>query len=380
MLTHANETFAADTAVRAFQCTAADRVLAFMPLSNATERALTLYMPIVTGALVYYCDDLARLHDHMSAVQPTLIFSAPILWERFEAVFRAKLGTKEPGSLPSAVRKKLRKFIGCSRLRLGLSGNSVLHPSTIAFFRALDMNLLSIYTRTSLSGLCTFDDAANPADVDVRRLGKPVPGVEIKISPEDGQVWVRGPNVCSAYYGQTPFKVRRYCSSLQSQLTLVGKAGEWHPTGDVGSVDGSGRLMLEGRLDTQLTLKDGRKVFVEPIELELASSPFVSGAMVVGEGRDHIGAILALERDAFKELAAAAKTSVNEYALSAATLQMIDKHVQAVNAGLPAKQRVKAYKVLPREFSVREGECTPSMQVNRAFCNQKFKTLINSLF
>jgi long-subunit acyl-CoA synthetase (AMP-forming) len=77
VLTHVNESFATDTAVRVFHCTAADRVLAFMPLSNATERLFTLYMPIITGALIYYCDDLAKLHDHISGVCCVTAFCVP---------------------------------------------------------------------------------------------------------------------------------------------------------------------------------------------------------------------------------------------------------------------------------------------------------------
>lgn len=184
---------------------------------------MTMYMPILCGALVYYSCDLSKLHDHISAVQPTVIHSAPVLWERFEGVFRAKLGAKEPAALPSAVRKKLRKFIGCGRvsgpliyaaewrrliantqLRLGLSSGAALHPSTLKFYRSLDIPLLSVYTRTALSGLVTMDDADNVAAADVTRLGRAVPGMELRV--ERGQLFARGAGVCAAYYGQAPHK------------------------------------------------------------------------------------------------------------------------------------------------------------------------------
>lgn len=118
--------------------------------------------------------------------------------------------------------------------------------------------------------------------------------------------------------------------------------------------------------------------------MELSSSPYVSGALVVGDGQRHLGAILALERDALKELATAAGMPVNDYAQSSAALALVERHVNAVNAAYAklgmAQRRIAVYKVLPREFSVREGECTPSMQVNREVCAVKFKTLIQSLF
>lgn len=146
------------------------------------------------------------------------------------------------------------------------------------------------------------------------------------------------------------------------------------------SLDAQGRVRLAGRLDTQLTLRDGSAVAVEPLELELRASPYVSGAMVVAlSGGVALGALLALEREALSTLATAAGVPVNEFAASPAALRLVERHVQAVNATLPAAQRVAAFRVLPREFSVREGECSPSMQVNRAVCERKFADLIKAM-
>ncbi len=94
VLSHANEMFAADSFTRAYQMDASDRLLSFMPLANPAERVLAIYQAINSGSLVYYGDSLANLHDNIAAVQPTVIFSAPVLWERFAAAIKAKLGSK----------------------------------------------------------------------------------------------------------------------------------------------------------------------------------------------------------------------------------------------------------------------------------------------
>lgn len=279
-LTHANEAFAGDSFTRLCKFTSADRILSFMPMANATERALSVYQPINTGCLVYYGGELSKLHENMSAVQPTVVFSAPVLWERFAGVFRSKLGSKDPTTLPSAVRKKLRKFIGCSRLRLGMSTTAGIHEDTLSFYRSLEMNVVSIYTKEALSGICTF---CEPEKFALDTVGSAVDGVEMRVDPTSGELLVRGPNVCHSFYGQAP-----------------NVANAWFRTGD-GAVGSGKNWRVLGKLENRVTLSSGERVFVEPVELQLASSPFVSAALVVPvASKNGLGALLALDREAVK--------------------------------------------------------------------------------
>ncbi len=355
VLSHANEMFAADSLTKSYSMAESDRILAFMPLANAAERVLSMLQPINTGCLVYYGDTLANLHDNIGAVQPTVIFSAPILWEKFAAVIVAKLGSKDPSTLASSVVKKLRKFIGCSRLRIGISSLAAIQPQTITFYRALGLPVRAVYAKTALGGIATFNDGSN-----AESLGLPFEGVSFASEANTGELIVKGPNVCVSQYGASP-----YAGTLR--------------TGDMVRITADRCIHFVGRVERQVQLQNGAKVNLDALELALHSHPLVAGAFAVHREGNAIGAILALNREVAKETASKLQMSVSEYLSSPAVAETIDKHVAAVNATLPAASRVRSYRLTPKEFSIKEGEVTSHMLVVPSVLQRKYANLINEL-
>jgi len=331
-----------------------DRILAFMPFANATERTLSMYQPINSGCLVYYGDSLANLHDNIAAVQPTVIFSAPVLWEKFAAVILAKLGTKDPSTLASSVQKKLRKFIGCSRLRIGISARAAIKSQTITFYRALGLPVRSVYAKTALGGIATFNDASNPES-----LGQPFEGVSFSSDSFSGELVVKGPNVCVSQYGGP---------LLNGTLR----------TGDMVRITADRCLHFIGRMDRQVQLDNGAKVNLDAVELALCSHPLVAGAFAVKRG-DTVGALIALNRDVAKDAASKVQMSVADYVSSPALAEIMDKHVMTVNSTLPVASRVRSYRLTPKEFSVKEGEVTSHALVVPSVLQAKYASLIKEL-
>merc|ERR1712232_782488 len=131
-------------------------------------------------------------------------------------------------------------------------------------------------------------------------------------------------------------------------------------------IDNDGNIQLFGRVDTSFKFHDGSLIHPELIELELKTSPLVSGSIVVGEDKTYLVALIAIERDALRTLAQKKNMSVDDLAASPEALALVDVHVKEVNKKLQPHLRVQKYKVIPREFSVREAEVTPTMLLNRS--------------
>jgi long-chain acyl-CoA synthetase len=247
-----NEAFAADAYTDALKMTSRDRVLCLMPYADACSRALCLHQSINSGCVLFYGGPLENLHRNLMVVQPSVIYSAPVLWQRFEAVLRLKLGSADPAMLAGGVKEKLRKFIGCGSVRFTLSSTAAIHPQTVSFFGALGIRLRNLYAKASLSGVCTLD-----LDSRGTTSGKPLPGIEVKVV--DGELQVKGPNVSQGCWGQPD----------------TGPP-DWTRTGDDALLDDHGALVVQGSIANCLRLKCGTLIHPELIELELRVSNFSS--------------------------------------------------------------------------------------------------------
>jgi long-chain acyl-CoA synthetase len=154
----------------------------------------------------------------------------------------------------------------------------------------------------------------------------------------------------------------------------------WDTTRDAATVSDNGDVTIAGNAANSFKLRSGVTVHPEAIELELRTSPVVSGAYVFGKSRDFVAALLAIEREALAATAKKLGLTVDEVAQSPETLQEVDAHIQRVNSRLPEALRIKKYRVIPREFSSRDNECTPTMLLNRSVVATKFSNLSQELF
>jgi len=266
------------------------------------------------------------------------------------------------------VFSKVRESVG-GRLRILVSGSAPLAASTAEFFHGIGLPIIEGYGLTEAAPIVT----ANPLGAArVGTVGKPIPGVEIRIA-EDGEILARGPNIMMGYYNRP-------------QDTADIMHDGWLHTGDVGSIDADGYLTITDREKDLIVTSGGKKVAPQPIESVLKRSPLIAEAMVLGDRRRFVAALIvpdfvALERR-LQELGRTPDQDPDAQALVRRpdVLALYQEVVDALNRDLSQFERIKKICLLPREFSIASGELTPTMKVKRKTVEQKWSKEIESLY
>ena len=260
---------------------------------------------------------------------------------------------------------KIRESVG-GRLRCLVSGRAPLPVSVAEFFVGIGLPITEGYGLTETSPVVT----ANPMNAPrVGTVGKPIPGVEVRIAG-DGEILVRGPNVMIGYYNKP------------DDTAAVLKDG-WFHTGDVGQIDADGYLAITDRKKDLLVTSGGKKIAPQPIEAVLRRSPLIAEAVVLGDRRRFASALLvpdfaALERR-LKDLGrppAERDVLVKREDVLALYAEVVD----ALNQELSQFERIKKIRLLPREFTIASGELTPTMKVKRKVVEDTWRADIEALY
>jgi long-chain acyl-CoA synthetase len=236
------------------------------------------------------------------------------------------------------------------------------------FFDAMGITILEGYglTESSAGTHCNL-----PWNHKLGSVGPPFPGVEVKLA-SDGEILMRGPWIMRGYRGRA--------EDTAEALDAEG----WLHTGDVGTLDEQGRLSITDRKKDLIKTSGGK--YVAPTELEnrlKAVSPLISQALVHGDQRSHVTALLTLDSEAVRRLAA--QRSLGELSGEAAAVhlvvhQQVQLAVDQVNAGLPGFAAIRRFAILPREFSEAEGEVTPSQKLKRRAIEQRHRARLDALY
>jgi long-chain acyl-CoA synthetase len=263
------------------------------------------------------------------------------------------------------VFSKIRDGVG-GRLRVLASGSAPLPIAVAQFFAGIGLPITEGYGLTETSPIVS----ANPLDAPrLGTVGPPVHGVDVRIA-EDGEILVRGPNVMQGYH------------NLPAETAAVLRDG-WFHTGDIGSLDADGYLTITDRKKDLLVTSGGKKVAPQPIEATLKRSPLVAEAVLLGDRRRFISALIvpefgALERR-LKELGrppADCASLVGRDDVVALYAEIVD----GLNRGLAQFERIKKFRLLPREFTIAAGELTPTMKVKRKAVEQLWTGEIEAIY
>lgn len=398
MLSHANlisNLFAGHTIAPVSE---KDVSLSFLPLSHSFER-LVSYVYLAHGVTVVFAESMETVGRDMAIVKPTVMTGVPRVYEKFQArilerghalpqprrtlfhwgvkVAHAKARAEGNGgsrgglfALEAAladrlVFSKIRESVG-GRLWCLVSGSAPLPVHTAELFHGIGLAITEGYGLTETSPIVS----ANP--IGAARLGtvgKPIPGVEVRIA-DDGEILVRGPNVMIGYYNKP------------EDTAAVLKDG-WFYTGDIGTLDADGYLRITDRKKDLLVTSGGKKVAPQPIEAVLKRSPLVAEAVLLGDRRRFVAALIvpdfsALERrlkDLGRPPADRADLVVRDDVVA-----LYEEIVAALNQELSQFERIKRFRVLPREFTIASGELTPTMKVKRKVVEQNWAAEIEELY
>lgn len=397
-LTHRNLVWTAWCgAKRTIETHVDDRQLSYLPLAHIAEQMLTLHLPLQHGGCTYYVPALDRVPEALREVRPTIFFAVPRVWEKLQtavekaiaeapplrrrllawarrkalaAGYAAQRG--EPIGLGAAIADhlvlgKVRARLGLHRVRHAASAAAPISLGTLEFFLSLGVPIFEIYGLSETSGPGTI---STPGRFRTGSVGPSMPGVEIRLA-EDGEVLMRGPNIFRGY--------RRDPEATAAALD----ADRWFHTGDIGELSEDGFLRITDRKKELLVTSGGKKIAPAPIESRLREIEGVAHAVLVGEQRNFVAALLTLDPAALPTLAGRLGSPATTLAAAAGcplVRSFLGREIERVNSALARFETVRKFEVLPTEFSVDGGELTPTLKLKRKVVRQKFAARIEDLY
>ncbi len=404
MLTHSNlVTNVVDSTKHVLKERATDKdlvALSFLPLSHSLERMAGYYLMLYNKATIAYAESIDTVAQNMLEVRPTCMVSVPRLYEKIYAkvldsalsagglkkkifLWATKIGSevvklRVQGKSPSGmlafkygiakklVFSKLKEKTG-GRLWFFISGGAPLGKEIAEFFLAADLIILEGYGLTETSPVISVNtfEKIKPGTV-----GTPIPNVEVKIA-EDGEILCKGPNVMKGYYKKP-----------EATEEAIDKDG-WFHTGDIGLIDEDGFLIITDRKKEIIVTSGGKNVAPQPIENALKASKYITQAVLIGDKRKYISALIVPDFDVLTKWAKqnGIEFSSNEELIEKQLVKdLIQKEVDKVNQDLARYEQVKKFALLPQELTQDGGELTPTLKVKRRVVNEKYKDIIDGLY
>jgi long-subunit acyl-CoA synthetase (AMP-forming) len=389
------------TEVFPFLPTMKTRYVSYLPLCHAAEQGMTNFAGLTVRCQTFFCGDLKQIKDHLVAVRPTFFLGVPRIWEKFEAALRGKFAevtgikaklaswareteleafkrecaTGRPVSSVSRtlanklVISKIKDALGLDQLMVALSGAAPISVSTLEFFASIGIPILEGYGMTETTAFASVQPYGK---LKLGTIGKPLPGVEAKIAG-DGEIMLKGINM-----------VKGYLRLPDKTAELYDDEG-WMHTGDLGSIDENGYISITGRKKDLIITAAGKNVAPSEMEGYLQSIPGVGQAVVVGDRRPYLSALIVLDPERLPELEAAAGVSGLRDVVAAASnpdvTRFLEQQTQEVcNSKVARYQTIKKIHVLPSIFSVDGGELTPTLKVRRNIVNEKYAAEIAAFY
>jgi long-chain acyl-CoA synthetase len=386
MLTHRNLTYTVARTMEIHPGKPDDRLLSYLPLAHVLERVVSHMRQVVSGCEVYFCPSVDQVLPLIREVRPTYLISVPRVWEKMYAGVRQRLDAlRGPRrwvrnfALRAAARRTadyeqrrtagafqrlrwaladrlmlrtVRRALGVDQARFCISGSAPISPEILRFFCGIGVEILEGYGLTETTAPATVN---RPGEARFGTVGPPLPGVEVKIAP-DGEILIKGPVVFSGYFKD------------QSATTDALKDG-WLYTGDIGRLDPDGYLIITDRKKDLFKTAGGKYVAPAAIENSLNECRGIGQAVVIGEGRPFVTALITLDPDVL------GGRRPDDPALG----RMVEEAVATVNKGLSHPEQIKKWLVLDGEFQVGQ-ELTPTLKAKRKVIAEKYRAQIDALY
>lgn len=400
MLTQANILFDTYYGLQKLEAlTMHETFLSFLPLSHVLERTAGYYAPLMTGCQVAFCESAEKVIENMHEVRPTVMVSVPRLFEKiygrvYENVHQMhplqrtifhraiEVGKKyinvryiNPGPkgllgiqyriFDRLIFRKIRARFGGS-LRYFISGGAPLDKVINEFMWVIGIPTFEGYGLTEASPAITLN---SPWKVRYGSVGTPLPGTEVRLD-EDSELLVRGPQVMLGYYNDP-------------EATAETLQDGWLRTGDIARIDQDGYVFIVDRKKEIIVTSGGKNIAPQPLENELRMDKYISQALVYGDRKPYLVALLTPNLERLIELARAEGLNyldVEELVTNRRVLGLYGERVQLVNAKLAPYQTIKKFILLPRDFSVEGEELTPTLKLKRKVIYQKYQARIEGMY
>jgi long-chain acyl-CoA synthetase len=400
MLTHRNVTWMGTAITKDNPVFDTDEVMSFLPLCHIFERLFSVFAHITHGYTVNFIENLDTVTDNMREISPTVGYAVPRIWEKYlSAVYirmsdatwlkkmvfglalkigksrtTLKMNFKEvPLYLETlyqlaylAVFRKLKERLGFERLRVAYSGAAPISPDVLHFFQSIGVNLIEGYGQTEDTGVTCVSRVGR---VKFGTVGPPLFETEVRIA-QDGEILVKSPGVFKGYY-------------KNPEATAETIRDGWLYSGDVGEIDEDGYLKITDRKKDIIVTAGGKNITPQYIENKLKFSPYINDAVVIGDKRKFISALVMIDEDNVVKYAQDNKIQFSTYkdlTQSPEINKLIQAEVDKVNETLSRVEQVKKFTIIPKKLYEEDGEVTPTMKVKRKYVNEAFRDLIEGMY
>lgn len=377
-----------------------EEIMSFLPLCHIFERTFSVYLHLVLGYTINFVESIDTVPQNLREIHPTIGYAVPRIWEKFYSkiyiqmedadwfnrqVYKWAIGVatkyqsaKEAGksvglgtSLGNFIAQKavfyfLKERLGMEKMRYGLSGAAPISPDILRFYKAIGLTLVEGYGMTETSATISFSTIN---EHKYGTVGKPIPGSEFRIA-EDGEILSKHPGIFKGYY-------------KNPEATKAALNDGWMSTGDIGELDEDGFVKIVDRKKDLIITAGGKNIAPQYIENKLKFSPYINDAIVIGDRRKFLSAILVLDEENINKYAQDHKIQYSTYADLAENeevVKLLDKEVNAVNRSLAKVQNIRKYKILNKRLYQEDGEMTPTMKVKRNYINETYSDLIESIY
>ena len=384
------------------QQTEADERMCFLPLCHIAERMGGEYYGMYTGAKLNFVENPETIPENVREIAPTVFVAVPRVWEKFYS--SVMIALKESGTLQQAAyawgigvggriadrvlarqqvsvwlkfqfyltgwlaMNNVRKLIGIHRARVLFTGAAPISPDLIRWYLALGVPMLEVWGMTETGG---GSSGVPASQIKPGSIGPAAAFNEMKIDPATGEIMVRGKNVFAGYLN-LPEKTAE-------ALTPDG----WLHTGDVGSVDADGFFTITDRMKDIIITAGGKNITPSELENDLKFSPYITDAVVIGDKRPYLVAIIMIDQDNVEKFAQDNDVPFGNYASlthAAAVQELIQGEIDRVNKKFARVEQIKKFFLLDTQLSAEDEELTPTMKLKRKLVEKKYQPRIEAMY
>lgn len=380
----------------------ADECMCFLPLCHIAERMGGEYFSLYTGAKLNFVENPETVPENVREIQPTVLTAVPRVWEKFYS--GVTIALKEAGRLQQAayawaigvgtrvaqkvlagepvgaalklqfaaadllVLGNVRKMIGIDRARFLVTGAAPISPELVRWYLALGVPMLEVWGMTETCGAAT---GMPPTRIKPGSIGPAAGYNEVRIDPATGEIQVKGPNVFLGYLNQPEKTAETFT------------ADGWLRTGDVGALDADGYFRITDRMKDIIITAGGKNVTPSEFENELKFSPYITDAVVIGDRRPYLTAIVMIDQENVEKYAQDHDVPFSNYAslTRAPEVQaLIQSEIDRVNRRFARVEQVKRFFLLETQLSAEDEELTPTMKLKRRLVQQKYAPQIEAMY
>lgn len=409
MLTNANAAFCIDVIINAANRVPGgppnpkDQIVTYLPLCHVAERIFSTWTMVGAGPILNFAESIETVNDNLREVQPTIFFAVPRIWEKLHAVALIKandasrfkkatlkfgLGlAKRIGQIKVAnggdhtlasrlmasigwvvLFRALRERLGLRRCRYASSGAAAIAPEVLEFFIGLGVPVYELYGMTENSAVATANFVGR---MRLGTVGEPYPEIEFRIADDTGEIQVKHDGVFKGYWNKP--------DKTAETFTPDG----WLMTGDVGEwVDGT-HVRIVDRIKHIIITSGGKNISPSEIENSLKTSPFVNEAMVIGEGRKYLTALIGIELDTVGDWALRRNlpfTTYRDLSEKPEVLELMQQVVNETNEKFARVENIRKFALLPKELDHEDGELTATQKLKRSAMEDMFGDLVESMY